>query len=122
MVQTVLTDFHAIAFTSTANSFNHSSGSALRNSRKVHLTDASAPSPGRYRLHDGGGLVVEKLSIAWDAPSLGRVWACPAPSPPAEKATAGQDQAGKTGTDDGAGDKKLGSDFTTHLVLGVYIK
>ena len=33
------------------------------------------------------------------------------PSPPAEKATARQDQAGKASADDGAGDGELASDF-----------
>ena len=44
------------------------------------------------------------------------------PSPPAEKATAREDQAGQSSTDDGAGDNKLGSDFTTPIVHGVYIQ
>ena len=43
------------------------------------------------------------------------------PSPPAEKATARQDQAGKASTDDGARDK-LASNLTTRVSCSVDIK
>src|SRR6516164_7789829 len=47
----------------------------------------------------------------------------PPPSPPAEKATACQNQAGQSRTGDGAGDNKLASDLTTARVsYGVDIK
>src|SRR5262249_30858072 len=43
------------------------------------------------------------------------------PSPPSEKTTARQNETRQSSADDGSGDK-LGSDFTTHIVHGVYIK
>jgi hypothetical protein len=42
-------------------------------------------------------------------------------SPPSEKSTARQHETRQSSADDGSGDK-LGSDFTTHIVHGVYIK
>jgi hypothetical protein len=43
------------------------------------------------------------------------------PSPPDEKANARQDQAGQSGTGDGAGDE-LASNFTTGDLLGVNVE
>src|SRR2546423_1452137 len=43
------------------------------------------------------------------------------PSPPAEKATASKDQAGKASTCDGTG-YQLASDFTTRKIVGVNVK
>jgi hypothetical protein len=99
-----------------------------KKSRHLHQSRHSVrmASPGRRRTYGARSALIESGGGVEDCPPSrvpnGFCLSSPVPpSPPAEKATARQDQAGQSSTDDGSGDK-LGSDFTTGIDHGVYVK
>jgi len=87
-----------------------------------HANPRAAFLPARESASHTISLIVRtKQPVAGKALAAGTTLGMTTPSPPAEQATARQDQAGQSSTDDRAG-YQLVSDFTTGKIHGVNVK